>query len=96
MLGQDLPFLKKCIEWFHCEVYDYDFQKGTRSTQNNFVSIVITCKSIIGKTICVKKRNWSFEVEENNSNDTLVCDDDAHKVVLCAYSPFFLKSGSEV
>ena len=54
MLGQDLPVLKKCIEWFHCEVYDYDFQKSTRSTQNNFVSIVITCKSIIGKTICVK------------------------------------------
>ena len=29
------------------------------------------------------------EIEENNSNDTLVCDDDAHIVVLCTNSPIF-------
>ena len=39
--------------------------------------------------ITFSKGNGRAKVEENNSNDTLVCDDDAHKVVLCAYSPFF-------
>ena len=54
------------------------------------MSIVITCKIIIGKTICIKKRNLSSEVEENDSNDTLPCDDNAHKIVL--YTPsLFLK-----
>ena len=37
-----------------------------------------------------QKRNLSSEVEENDSNDTLPCDDDAHKIVL--YTPsLFLK-----
>ena len=31
---------------------------------------------------------WSSEFEENDSNDTLACDDDAHKVVLCTPSLF--------
>ena len=99
MLGQDLPFLKEFKEWFHCGVCEYYFQKNTRSAQNNFVSIVNTCKSIIGitffnlsKTIYVKKynflRKWSSEVEENDSNDTLACDDDVQKVVLCTPSSF--------
>ena len=30
-------------------------------------------------------------VEENDSNDTPACDDDAHKAVLCARSPLFHK-----
>ena len=33
--------------------------------------------------------NGHAEVEENNSNDTLVYDDDAHKVVLSIRSHFF-------
>ena len=33
-------------------------------------------------TFC--ERNGFTEVEENDSNDTLVCDDDAHKVVVCS------------
>ena len=32
--------------------------------------------------------NGFTEVEENDSNDTLACDDDANKVVLCV--PSFL------
>ena len=36
--------------------------------------------------ITFSKRNGRAEVEENNSNDTLVSDDDAHKVVLCTGS----------
>ena len=36
--------------------------------------------------------NGCDEVEENNSNDTLVSDDDAHKVVLCTGSHFFCSS----
>ena len=30
--------------------------------------------------------NGLAEFEENDSNDTLVCDDDAHKVIVCASS----------
>ena len=33
--------------------------------------------------------NGLAEIEENDSNDTLTCDDDAHKTVLCSHSPFF-------
>ena len=33
--------------------------------------------------------NGCAKVEENKSNDTLVYDDDAHKVVLWTHSPFF-------
>ena len=33
--------------------------------------------------------NGLSEVDENNSQDTLANDDDAHKVVLCTCSPFF-------
>ena len=33
--------------------------------------------------------NSLAEVEENDSNDTLVCDDDAHKVFLCSHHYFF-------
>ena len=33
--------------------------------------------------------NGFAEVAENYSNDTLVCDDDAHKVVVCSHGYFF-------
>ena len=56
-------------------ICDYDFQKETRSTQNNCVSIVITCKSIIGivffnlsKSIYIKKgRNKLGSTPVSNS-----------------------------
>ena len=32
----------------------------------------------------------STEVEENHSNTTLACDDDAPKAVVCTHSHFFL------
>ena len=36
----------------------------------------------------ISEGNDRAEVEKNNSNDTLVCDDDAHIVVVCTRSPF--------
>ena len=33
--------------------------------------------------------NGIAEFEENDSNDTLACDDDAHKVIVCSHSYFF-------
>ena len=39
--------------------------------------------------ITFSEGNGRAQVEENNSNHTLVCDDDAHKVVLCTRSHFF-------
>ena len=42
--------------------------------------------------ITFSEGNCRAEVEENSSNDTFVCDDDAHMVVLCTRSPFFCMS----
>ena len=39
--------------------------------------------------ITFSEGNGRAEVEENSSNGTFVCDDDAHKVVLCTRSPLF-------
>ena len=39
--------------------------------------------------ITFSEGNCRAEVEENISNGTFVCDDDAHKVILCTRSPFF-------
>ena len=43
-----------------------------------FVLIVTLCEG-----------NGYAEVDENDSNDTLVRDDDAHKVVVCTHGYFF-------
>ena len=32
--------------------------------------------------------NGLAEIEENDSKDTLTCDDNAHKTVLCSHSSF--------
>ena len=42
--------------------------------------------------ITFSEGNGRAEVEENISNGTFVCDDDAHKVILCTRSPFFCNS----
>ena len=39
--------------------------------------------------ITFSEGNSRADVEKNTSNDTFVCDDDAHIVVLCTCSPFF-------
>ena len=39
--------------------------------------------------ITFSEGNGRAEVNEDNSNDTLVCDDDAHKVVVCTHGYFF-------
>ena len=38
-------------------------------------------------TFCEK--NGLADVEENDSNDTTVCDDHDHKAVLCTYGYFY-------
>ena len=49
------------------------------------------CHFHFPKMFCItfSEGNGRAEVKENNSNDTLVCDDDAHIVVLCTSSDFF-------
>ena len=44
-------------------------------------------KAVLIVTFC--EGNGLTEVEENDSNDTLVCDDDTHKVVVCSHGFFF-------
>ena len=43
------------------------------------------CREIL---ITFSEGNRRADVEKNTSNDTFVCDDDAHIVVLSTYSPF--------
>ena len=38
--------------------------------------------------VALYEANGHAEVEENNSNDTPECDDDAHKSVLCSHRNF--------
>ena len=39
--------------------------------------------------ITFSEGNGRTEIEKNISNNALVCDDEAHIVVLCTHSPFF-------
>ena len=39
--------------------------------------------------ITFSEGNGRAELEKNTFNDALVCDDEAHIVVLCTCSPFF-------
>ena len=39
--------------------------------------------------ITFSEGNGRAELEKNTSNDAFVCDDEAHIVVLCPWSPFF-------
>ena len=39
--------------------------------------------------ITFSEGNGHAELEKNTFNDALVCDDEAHIVVLCTCSPFF-------
>ena len=48
---------------------------STFSAQNHFESLVT-----------ILDINGLAEVEENDSNDSLACDDNAHKVIICAHS----------
>ena len=48
---------------------------------------LLALKAVLIVTFC--EGNGLTEVEENDSNETLVCDDDAHKVVVCTHGFFF-------
>ena len=46
----------------------------------------LSSKSYLVSLVNILDINGLTEVEENDSDDTLGCDDDAHKVVLCNHS----------
>ena len=50
------------------------------------MSRIFSSKSYLVSLVNILDINGLTEVEENDSNDTLGCDDDAHKVVLCNHS----------
>ena len=63
MLVQDPPYSKACKVQFYCELCDY------MCRQNSFMTIVITCKSIIEivffnltKTIYIQKSNQTYKI----------------------------------
>ena len=69
MLAQDSPCSKATKEQFNCEFCDYKSEKVSMNTQNSLLSIVSTCKSIIGivffnhsKTNCFKKINEAHRI----------------------------------
>ena len=62
----------------------------------NKIPVVIVINYKLLNLSCVlmvtfSEGNCLTEVEENDSKDTLACDDDAHKAVFCARCPFFHK-----
>ena len=50
------------------------------------VSSTFSPQSYFGSLVTILDVNGLTEVEENDSNDTVACDDDAHKVILSAQS----------
>ena len=50
------------------------------------MSSIFPSKSYLVSLVTILDINGLTEVEENDSNDTLECDDDAHKVILCNQS----------
>ena len=54
----------------------------------SFSSTSVKAFSQKRKELLFLDENGFTEIEENNPNDTLACDDDAHKVVMCTPSLF--------
>ena len=50
------------------------------------MSSTFSAQSYFESLVTILDVNGLTEVEENDSNDTHACDDDAHKVILCAHS----------
>ena len=50
------------------------------------MSSTFSAQSYFESLVTILDVNGLTEVEENDSNDSLACDDNAHKVIICAHS----------
>ena len=50
------------------------------------MSSTFSAQSYFESLVTILDINGLAEVEENDSNDSLACDDNAHKVIICAHS----------
>ena len=59
---------------------------SSNASLSTTISSTFSAQSYFESLVTIKDENGLNDVEENDSNDTVACDDDAHKVVLCARS----------
>ena len=59
---------------------------SSNASLSTTMSSTLSAQSYFESLVTILDVNGLTEVEENDSNDTVACDDDAHKVILCAHS----------
>ena len=59
---------------------------SSNASLSTTVSSTFSAPSYFESLVTILDVNGLTEVEENDSNGTVACDDDAHKVILCAQS----------
>ena len=60
--------------------------QGFSSISSNSSLSTFSAQSYFESLVTILDINGLAEVEENDSNDSLACDDNAHKVIICAHS----------
>ena len=59
---------------------------SSNASLSTTVSSTFSTQSYFEYLVTILDVNGLTEVEENDSNGTVACDDDAHKAILCAQS----------
>ena len=70
--------------YVHCERCLHKKKHVQKTCENS--KMLQKLFSVLIVTFC--EENGLAEVEENDSNDILVCDDDTHKAVVCSHGYF--------
>ena len=60
---------------------------SSNASLSTTMSSTFSAQSYFESLATILDVNGLTEVEENDFKDTVACDDDAHKVILCARSP---------
>ena len=62
------------------------FMTVTYASSSTTMSSTFSAQSYFKSLVTILDIYGLAEVEENDSNDSLACDDNAHKVIICAHS----------
>ena len=62
------------------------FSIYSNASLSTTMSSTFSAQSYFESLVTILDINGLAEVEENDSNDSLACDDNAHKVIICAHS----------
>ena len=61
---------------------------SSNASLSTTMSSTFSAQSYFESLVTILDVNGLAEIEENDSKDTLTCDDNAHKTVLCSHSSF--------